>query len=99
MITQQEYLEMKEKVRKYEESQRRKEMKKILTKRPSIETLDMSTRLYNILKKRMGINTIDELLTYKRMSDFWRMRDFGKRTWSELEQLYISNGWEVPQNI
>lgn len=93
-----EYLEMKKKVRQYEYNLQRKEMKRIQNQKPSLDTLDISVRLYNILKNN-GINTIDELHNLKRVSDFWRMKNFGKRTWYELEELYISKGWEVPLNI
>ena len=92
-----EYLEMKKKIRQYEYNQRRKEMKRIQKQKPSLDTLDISVRLYNILWNN-GIRTIDELHQLKRVSDFWRMRNFGRRTWYELEELYESKGWELPQN-
>lgn len=90
-----EYLEMKKKIRQYEYNQQRKEMKRIQKQKPSIDTLDISVRLYNILKNN-GINTIDELHSKKKIGDFWKMKNFGRKCWYELEELYEGKGWELP---
>lgn len=96
-MTEKEYLEMVKKIREYENYQHRKQMKKIQKQKPSIVDLDLSVRTYNILKS-YGVLTIDQLLT-KTISDFWKMRGFGKKCWDELEDLYERNGWELPTNI
>ena len=96
-MTENEYLEMKKKVRAYEYAQHRKAIKRIQKQKPSIDDLDISLRLYNILKAN-GVITIDQLIT-KTISDFWKMKGFGRKTWNELELLYDSKGWEQPTNI
>lgn len=94
-MTESEYLEMRKKVLRYEYNQQRKEMKRIQKIKPSIDSLDITVRLYNIFKNN-GIETIDELLS-KRVSDFHRMKNFGRMCWRELEELYEYKGWEFPQ--
>ena len=91
-MTETEYLEMKKKIRAYEYNQQRKEMKRIQKVKPSISDLDISVRLYNILKEN-GIETIDEMLT-KRFNEFVRLRNFGKVTTRELVKLYEEKNWE-----
>jgi DNA-directed RNA polymerase subunit alpha len=95
-MTESEYLEMRKKVLQYEYYQHRKEMKRIQNRKPSIDDLDMSVRLYNILKENQ-IETIDQLLT-KSVSDFLKMKKFGKKCCNEIEQLYKEKGWELKTN-
>ena len=96
VITQREYNEMVQKIRQYENNLQRKEMKRIQKQKPLIESLDISVRLYNILKSN-GINTINELHQLK-LNDFFKMKNFGKKTWYTIKELYKSKGWEIPQN-
>jgi DNA-directed RNA polymerase alpha subunit len=91
-MSEKEYLEMKKKVNQYEYNQHRKEMKRIQNQKPSINDLDISVRLYNIFKEN-EILTIDQLLT-KSVSDFLRMKKFGRKCANEVEQLYEDKGWE-----
>jgi DNA-directed RNA polymerase subunit alpha len=91
-MSEKEYLEMKKKVNQYEYNQHRKEMKRIQKLKPSINDLDISVRLYNILKENQ-VFTIDELLS-KTVSDFLRMKRFGRKCAHEIEQLYEDKGWE-----
>ena len=91
-MTETEYLEMKKKIRAYEYNQQRKEMKRIQKVKPSISDLDISVRLYNILKENK-IETIDELLS-KKFNEFVRLRNFGKVTTRELVKLYEEKNWE-----
>ena len=91
-MSEKEYLEMKKKVNQYEYNQHRKEMKRIQKLKPSINDLDISVRLYNIFKENQ-VHTIDELLS-KSVSDFLRMKKFGRKCANELEQLYTDKGWE-----
>lgn len=91
-MTENEYLEMKKKIRAYEYNQQRKEMKRIQKVKPSISDLDISVRLYNILKENK-IETIDELLS-KKFNEFVRLRNFGKVTTRELVKLYEEKNWE-----
>ena len=83
---------MKKKVNQYEYNQHRKEMKRIQNQKPSINDLDISVRLYNIFKEN-EIHTIDELLS-KSVSDFLRMKKFGRKCAREVEILYQDKGWE-----
>ena len=91
-MSEKEYLEMKKKVNQYEYNQHRKEMKRIQKLKPSINDLDVSVRLYNILKENQ-VFTIDELLS-KSVSDFLRMKKFGRKCAQEIEILYQDKGWE-----
>jgi DNA-directed RNA polymerase subunit alpha len=91
-MSEKEYLEMKKKVNQYEYNQHRKEMKRIQNQKPSINDLDISVRLYNIFKEN-EIHTIDELLS-KSVSDFLRMKKFGRKCAREVEILYRDKGWE-----
>lgn len=93
-MSEKEYLEMKKKVNQYEYNQRRKEMKRIQNQKPSVSDLDLSVRLYNILKENQ-VFTIDELLT-KSVSDFLKMKNFGRKCAQEIQQLYDDKGWEFP---
>ena len=91
-MTELEYNEMKKKVRQYEYQQHRKMMKK-LSRVEVIEDLDISVRLYNVLK-RGGISTIHELVTYNYVN-LLRVRGCGKCTFNELERLFDEKGWEL----
>jgi DNA-directed RNA polymerase alpha subunit len=91
-MTELEYNEMKKKVRQYEYQQHRKMMKK-LSRVEVIEDLDISVRLYNVLK-RGGINTIQELKEYNYVN-LLRVRGCGKCTFNELERLFDEKGWEL----
>lgn len=95
MMTKNEYLEMKKKIREYENYQHRKEMKRIQKQKPLISDLDLTVRTYKILKE-YKIETVDQLLTMT-MSDFYKMRGFGKKCWYEIEELYETKGWELPK--
>ena len=95
-MSEKEYLEMKKKVNQYEYNQHRKEMKRIQNQKPSVDDLDLSVRLYNILKENQ-VFTIDELLT-KSVSDFLKMKKFGRKCAHEIDQLYKDKGWEFANN-
>ena len=64
----------------------------IITKDDPIEKLSISNRTYNCLK-RNNINTIHDLLNYPK-NQFIEMRNLGKKSLDELEQLIsdINNG-------
>ena len=91
-MTELEYKEMKKKVDRYEYNQHRKMMKK-LSRVEVIEDLDISVRLYNVLK-RGGISTIKELVNYNYVY-LLRVRGCGKCTFNELERLFDEKGWEL----
>ena len=95
-MTELEYNEMKKKVRQYEYQQHRKMMKK-LSRVEVIEDLDISVRLYNVLK-RGGISTIQELKEYNYVN-LLRVRGCGKQTFGELERLFHEKGWTLIYNL
>ena len=92
IMTELEYLEMKKKVDRYEYNQRRKKIKK-MTRFDLIEDLDISVRLYNVLK-RCEIHTIKELVEFNHVN-LLRIRGCGKSCFNELQQLFDDKGWEL----
>ena len=58
-----------------------------------IEELDLNVRAYNCLI-RAGINTIDELVNYKR-TDLFRVRNLGVGTLKHIEQKLALNGLKL----
>jgi DNA-directed RNA polymerase subunit alpha len=95
-MTELEYLEMKKKVDRYEYNQHRKMMKK-MTRFEVIEDLDISVRLYNVLK-RCEIHTIQELKEYN-FVNLLRIRGCGKKCFNEIEQLFEDKGWVLIYNV
>lgn len=91
-MTELEYKEMKKKVERYEYNQRRK-WEKLMNREELVEDLDVSVRLYNVLK-RSGINTIKELKEYNYVN-LLRIRGCGKSTFNELELLFHEKGWTL----
>jgi DNA-directed RNA polymerase subunit alpha len=89
-MTELEYLELKKKVNQYEYNQHRKMMKR-LSRFELIEDLDISVRLYNVLK-RCEIHTIKELVEFNHVNLF-RVRGCGKQCFNELERLFEEKGW------
>lgn len=92
IMTELEYLEMKKKVDRYEYNQRRKMMKK-LTREKIIEDLDISVRLYNVLK-RCEIHTVKELVEFNHVN-LLRIRGCGKKCFDEIQRLFEDKGWEL----
>jgi DNA-directed RNA polymerase subunit alpha len=81
LITERQYLESVRIVNEYllQQTDNRK------VKRVHIDKVDISTRLYNILKK-VGIEYLNDLGKME-LSDFMKWRDFGKKTLEELENV------------
>lgn len=56
----------------------------------SIEDLDLSLRSFNCLK-RAGINTVEDIIS-KSVEELWKIKNFGKKSFSEVEEKIISLG-------
>lgn len=90
MITEQEYLKSVKIVNEYLLQQvKLKEYKKI-----HIVDSDLTIRLYNILKSH-GIQYLNELCTMT-PHDFMKWRNFGKKTFDEVERVLIEHN--LPRN-
>ena len=91
-MTELEYLELKKKVNQYEYNQQRKMIKR-LSREKTIEDLNISVRLYNVLK-RSEIHTIKELVEFNHVN-LLRIRGCGKKCFDELERLFEEKGWKL----
>ena len=86
-LSHQEYLTLKEIVGRYESilaNPNNLLPKKVLEK--PIWDIDLSVRLYNILKN-MGIKSIEDMVKHS-VRDFYSQRNFGKKSLKELQELY-----------
>ena len=63
----------------------------------TVEELDLSVRSYNCLK-RAGINTVEEL-TNKTEPEMMKVRNLGKKSLTEIQELVKSKGLSFGMNL
>ena len=81
LITERQYLESVRIVNEYLLQQTDKSK----VKRIHIDKVDITTRLYNLLK-RHSVEYLNDVVKME-LSDFMKWRDFGKKTLQELEDV------------
>jgi len=91
-LTHQEYLTLKEIVGRYEKTSNNPNVflsTKELNK--SIYDMDISVRLFHVMKNGMGIKTIRDMI-HLSVHDYTIQRNFGKRCLEELKEIYEEHG-------